>query len=503
MAPWRPFFFLGAIVASASVAVWPLLWMTQAYGLDLMPASVIEWHATELLFGFAPAVLAGFLLTALPRWTGCHCIDARSLWLLIAVWIAGRLAGIHELFGGSSVPAALAQSAFVLILAGIVAYRVVAARIRRNYWIVILLALLGASAWIARLDFDGGEAGALGLRSGLAAMIGLTIILGGRIIPSLSQAWLTTQGRSSGKEPEPMIEYPAAAAAAAALAVWVVATPMVPIGLLCAMAAVLQAMRLAQWRADQVAAKPDVLAVHIAYLFVPVGFILIAVGSVGRFSNAFDAAIHAWASGAIGLMTLAVMASMIRRQTGRPFQKAHLATVAFVLCLIAAATRMGAAFATELFHPLVMLAAACWTAAFVLFLLTFAGALLRPGAAARNPLAESGHYISARDRGPALVSAEEVERDGWYACCAAGLARVVAHADRQAWLMGRMMQRLGIDAWGATCRDPIAAGSIARVCFVCRQGQVCDAWLSTETSSEPPAFCPNRLGFRRMPKRFG
>lgn len=364
--PFRPFFLLAALDAVIGGCVW--LPGLDPGALTGEPAAI--WHRDELLFGTMPAVLAGFVLTALPRWTRRPPPSSRVLALLVAGWLAGR-AG-HAAGAAWASPAA---AAFILALAGLAGRQIAAARDRRNLKIVLLLVLFAAAAVLADREPAALPPG-FGLRLGLATLLGLVLVIAGRVVPALSAAWLETVGEADPIAPPPRTELCAAALAGIALAAWTLdpagpATALVALG-----ACAAQALRLAQWRGWRVRRAFAILALYLAYGWVPAGFALAAAHA--RFPELVGpgAAVHAWAMGAIGLMSLAVMASMVRRQNRIAFASSAALSAALACGLGAVAARLLAEAPGSDRAPLLALAALAWAAAFVLFLIAFRAELL-------------------------------------------------------------------------------------------------------------------------------
>jgi uncharacterized protein involved in response to NO len=365
--PFRPFFLLAGLDAVFGAAVW----IPFASGAGIVGASGVsagDWHRNMLLFGTVPDILAGFLLTALPRWTGRPAAPAAVSSSFVALWLCGRCSAV---FLSQAMGLALA-ALFVLALALLAASYVIASRDRRNLKIVLLLLIFCASAGMTaasiQLEFA--------LRAALASVIGLVLVIGGRVVPALTAAFVQSAGGHIAIRPSRVVERTAAIAAACALGGWVVAPQASIAGLACAVAACTQAMRAAQWRVWREHASASVLALHAGYGWVIVGFALLAIhilapGSLGR-----AAAIHAWTIGAVGTMGLAIMASMIRRHSGQAFMRSASATAAFVAMTASCVSRLLAELSPDAAEPWTTLSAALWIAAFALFLAAFHRTLL-------------------------------------------------------------------------------------------------------------------------------
>ena len=183
-----------------------------------------------------------------------------------------------------------------------------------------------------------------GIRIGIAALIGLIMLVGGRIVPSFTHNWLAKN--NPGRMPRPFSRYDAATIgiSALALAFWIAIPQSIVSGGLLILAGLLQAIRHLRWAGDRTLVDRLVLVLHVAYAFVPIGFLLIGAATLWPSVWPRSAGIHAWTAGAVGLMTLAVMTRASLGHTGRPLA-ASLPTQLIYLCvLVAALTRILAAF---------------------------------------------------------------------------------------------------------------------------------------------------------------
>jgi len=383
--PFRIFFFLAALDAVAGVAIWPC----SALGLcSYMPAGnpISIWHRQELLFGMMPAVVAGFLLTALPRWTGSRAVSRGTVRALAGLWLAGRVAhGVAPSIAGPLV------AVFVALLALMLTHRVIAAGNRRDIKIAVLLILFSAGAASAgNLPLE--AEGEYGSRLGMAAVLGLLIILSGRIVPSLTAAYLGTSKKPSPMRSGDIVEISAAIAALIGLGAWVLAPVAQTAAVGCALAAVCQTARLLRWRAWQAAARPAILVLHVGYGWIPAGFALLAARFLHPRIPVEVMAAHAWTAGSMGLISLGVMASMIRRHTGATFASSAQMSAAYAFGFLAAVARLAADILDGARAQWLGLAAIAWIAAYILFLTDFRQGPLRRGLIAplRCPMTDSG-----------------------------------------------------------------------------------------------------------------
>jgi uncharacterized protein involved in response to NO len=369
---FRPFFLGGAAWSAACI----VLWIPQLTGeLALRTAyPPLDWHIHEMLYGYVAAVIAGFLLTAIPNWTGRLPICGAPLAALTALWLAGRLAILFSLQLGILV-AALVDIAFLTTLAVVAAREVVAGRNWRNLRVLVVLGVLIAGNVVFHAEAYLLGRADYGIRIGIAAVIVLVTLVGGRIVPSFTHNWLTR--REKGRLPAPFSRFDIAsiAVSAAALAVWVGWPDAAVTGLALIAAAVMQATRLARWAGDRTVADRLVLVLRVGYAFVPLGFALLGASILSPSVIPSTVGIHAWTAGAFGLMTLAVMTRASLGHTGQPLAAGAGTQAIYLLVLCAATLRMIAGFDGSMM--LLELASAAWVAAFGGFVLLYGPTLLR------------------------------------------------------------------------------------------------------------------------------
>lgn len=369
---FRPFFFCGAIWSVACI----VLWIPQFRGeLSLRTAySPLDWHIHEMLYGYVAAVIAGFLLTAIPNWTGRLPICGAPLAALAALWLSGRLAILLSAELGI-VTAALIDTAFLATLAAAASREIIAGRNWRNLRVLAVLGALIAGNVVFHAEVYALGRADYGIRISIGAVILLISIVGGRIVPSFTRNWLARQ--KGGRLPAPVSRFDAVAIAISAisLALWVGLPVHAVTGLVLIAAAMIQATRLARWAGDRTMSDRLVLILHVGYSFVSIGFALLGVsifypslvpGSVG---------IHAWTAGAIGIMTLAVMTRASLGHTGHPLQASVGTQTIYLLAFCAAWLRIVAALNGSMMF--MELASAAWIAAFGGFLLFYGSTLAR------------------------------------------------------------------------------------------------------------------------------
>ncbi len=376
---FRPFFLLAALQAGLTV----LVWLPFVTGHLTVPTAFapVDWHIHEMLFGYQAAAIGGFLLTAIPNWTGRLPVQGRPLLVLVLAWLAGRIAVSASALIGWRLAMAI-DALFLLLLAGAAAREIVAGRNWRNLKVVVLVGLLLAANLAFHLEAGLTGSADVARRFAIAVILMLVVLIAGRIVPSFTRNWLAQRG--DGRMPVPFGSYDKIVLAGSAIALlsWVAVPDTAATGVALLLAAGLHLFRLARWAGDRSWRNPLLVILHIAYLFVPAGFALTALASLGGVAP--GAGIHAWTAGAFGTMTLAVMSRASLGHTGRALVATGATQACYVLIVIGSVARICSALG----HGPAMLlhvAGLSWSLAFLVFALAYwqvlTGARLAPKAA--------------------------------------------------------------------------------------------------------------------------
>jgi uncharacterized protein involved in response to NO len=377
---FRPFFLSAGAFAAISI----LLWLPVFLGVIELPIAIAprDWHIHEMLYGYAAAAIAGFLLTAIPNWTGRPAVAGLPLLILLCAWLAGRLAmATSSLIG--PVPAAAIDLLFLALVALFAGREIVAAGNRRNYKILAVLGVLFAGNVVFHIETIRTGIADYGARIGLATVVALVVVIGGRIVPSFTRNALMRNGLGRMPQPFGPFDIVTIVVSVMALALWVAAPFWPPTSGLCLTAALLQSGRLARWAGDRARGDWLVLILHVAYAFIPLGFLLIGIQLTGVVSP--SAAVHAWGAGAIGLMTLAVMTRATLGHTGRQLAASPGTVLVYSLAIVAALIRIAAALPTPHAGELLEIAALAWVLAFCGFAAIYGPMMVRPRLVAGPP----------------------------------------------------------------------------------------------------------------------
>ena len=372
---FRPFFLLAALWAVLSLVIWLLL----LQGWILLPSAFdpLAWHAHEMMYGFAVAAVAGFLLTAIPNWTGHFPLQGAPLITLTAVWIAGRCAMATSAWIGA-LPAAVVDLAFLALFVGAVAREVMAGRSWRNLPPVFALGLLLIGNGVTHLEAAGIVAmSGLGNRLGLAVLAALIALVGGRIVPSFTRNRLVKQKAHRLPAAAGRFDRLAVGLVPLALGAWVAGIAETATGALLLAAGLATGVRLARWRGIATWRDPLLSALHLGYGWLALGLVLL--GASGIWTDVTEAAaLHALGTGAVGTMTLAVMVRATLAHTGRAQIVGAGTETLYLLAHAAALLRVLAACLPGSYAVLLSASGAAWIAAFTLFGLIYGPCLLRP-----------------------------------------------------------------------------------------------------------------------------
>jgi uncharacterized protein involved in response to NO len=375
---FRPFFLLNAVFAAMMIAAWALVF--QGYSFSGLPADIINWHAHEMLVGCAMAAIAGFILTAVATWTDRKPVQGLLLVVLVLAWVAGRVAMALSGFMTAE-QVMFVDMLFPALLVALVAREVFAAGNSRNYPIVFITLMLA----LLNLFFHAGNIGWVPLslnadRVSLYLLIHLVLLLvtviGGRIIPNFTTNWLRSKGHQSLPVCSPLVDRVTILLTLFTGLYAAIVPFSLLTGILALAAALAHLVRLSRWCGLATRAEPMLFILHVAYLWLPIGYLLTACAVFGWGVPA-TAALHALTVGAIGLMVMAVSTRVALAHTGRELHAARLTVLAYWVLMLAVVLRVLSPFSEH--YMLLLNASVCaWVGAFVLFFLVYYPVLTRP-----------------------------------------------------------------------------------------------------------------------------
>lgn len=367
---FRPFFLFGSIWAALAVPLW-----LGSFLHGGPEAFTRAWHIHEMLFGFLGAVVAGFLTTAVPNWTGRMPVIGGPLAALALLWVSGRMA---MLFPGPL--SSVIDSLFLVAFAGVIWREVLAGKNWRNLPVCLLVSLFA----IANIAFHLNPPGDLGLGVRLALGVAATLIslIGGRITPSFTRNWMRAQGLSAQPAaPEQPLDKAGLALTAAAALLWAALPDALVTGAALALAGAANLVRLSRWQGLRTFKEPLVSVLHLGYLWLSAALALLGASILTPLVPR-TAGIHALTAGAVGVMTLAVMTRATRGHTGRPLHADAPTTAIYVAINLAALTRVAAPFLPQAHVALLSASSLLWMLAFGGFAAVYWRMLAQPRPAA-------------------------------------------------------------------------------------------------------------------------
>ncbi len=365
---FRPFYLGATLFAALAIPAWVLMFLGQ---MDVTPQlAPLLWHAHEMLFGFAAAVIVGFLLTAGKAWTGLATPRGPTLAALVLIWLAARVAAWLAPYP--------VYAAFDLLLLPVVATVLVRLLLRAGNRRNLPLAGLLGMLTLANLVFHLSVLGMLelppvrALYGALALIVLIECVMAGRVIPAFTMSAVP----GLRLKIDPKLEKATAIVSVLALLLWVFLQTSVISAPLLVLAAVMQLARLAAWKPWRTRGRPILWILHLAYAWIPVGFLLLAMSPLGWI--AVSAGIHALAIGATGGLIIGMVTRTARGHTGRPLHVSPVEVAAYSLVMLTAVLRVFVPMLAPQFLVASLAAAAlAWSLAFALYLARYTPWLMR------------------------------------------------------------------------------------------------------------------------------
>jgi uncharacterized protein involved in response to NO len=365
---FRPFYLLAGIFGTLSIALWSAQ-VSGVLGATYLAGPV--WHAHEMLFGFALAVIVGFLFTAGRNWSGRPTPRGAALAGLAALWLAARCVALTP-YGWLG---AIVGPAFALAAAIGLAIPLHAARNRRNYVFVALLAALAVLDLVFHLAVLGEIAlpAFFGVRMGLDIVLFVMALMAGRVIPMFTNSALPT----AGAERHPQLDRLALGAIVVIAAADLAGVDGIALATVAFVAAVLHALRWGLWRPWRTLRAPLVWVLHVAYLWIPIHLALRGAAALGWVAG--TAASHALTVGALGGLVLGMMTRTSRGHTARPLRAGAFDVASYALVSLAAVVRVVLPIAAPAATMAAIIGSAVlWSAAFAVFSVAYWPVLSRP-----------------------------------------------------------------------------------------------------------------------------
>jgi uncharacterized protein involved in response to NO len=380
---FRPFFLGGALFAGLAVPVWAAILSGTAALDGTIPA--YAWHAHEMVFGFFAAILGGFLLTAIPNWTGRPPLAKAPLAGLFGLWLLGRIAMavlvvVPNLSGIARDALIACDLSYLAWLAFLTSREVASAKAIHNIPVVALVGVLAlANLWV-HVAVAIGLDWTRGFHTALSVAMILIALIGGRTIPNFTRNWLMMNGKKSDTD-IPMfnkLDRVAAILTAAAVVSWIALPDFIGTGVILALAAIGNVVRMSRWQGWRASAEPLLLILHVGYLWLAVAQGILATSIFLPAVIPATTALHALTAGAMGVMMAAFMTRATRGHTGRPLAADAATTTMYVLINLGALIRVAAPFLPWDYFHLAATSGVLWSAGFLVFALRYGPWMMAP-----------------------------------------------------------------------------------------------------------------------------
>lgn len=375
---FRPFFLYGAIWAALAM----LIWILMLSGTVTLPTRLdpVSWHAHAFLFGYLGAIIAGFLLTAVPNWTGRLPVVGWRLAGLFGLWVAGRVAIATSALWPVGVAATI-DIMFPVVLGAVLLREIIAGKNWRNLIVLALVVAFILANLVFHVEAARGAMAAqgIGLRSGIAVVIMMIAVIGGRVVPSFTRNWLVQQKSQTLPVP-PMQRFDKAVLliTVGALLLWVVGPNQMTTGIALLIVGLLHGLRLWRWQGAQTGAEPLLWVLHVGYAFVPLGALVEALSILRPDIFAVAGAQHLWMAGAFGLMTLAMMTRATLGHTGQVLRAGRGTVLIYIALIGSVFARLSAAVWVDAAMLFYVIAGVLWIGAFAGFAVVYGPSLMRP-----------------------------------------------------------------------------------------------------------------------------
>lgn len=368
---FRPFFLFGSLWGALAAPLWVYV---LAHDGGLVGRIGLDWHIHEMLFGYVGAIVGGFLLTAVPNWTGRYPVIGVRLAILFGLWAAGRAA--MTLPGLDRLALAALDSAYFVALCAVIWREVIAGRNWRNLVVALAVTGLAASNLAFHLRPEGAGLDAA-VRAGLAVVILLLALIGGRVTPSFTRNWLARRAPGPLPAPSSRFDLLVIVATVIATAAWVVRPELAAVGVALTATGALHFVRLARWAGWRTASQPLVWILHLGYAWLAVGLILLGLAVLGA-PFAPSAGLHALTAGAMGVMIMAMTTRATRGHTGRELSAGAGTLILYILINAAAAVRVAGGLWPVVHGEALIVSSVLWAGALLGFAVLYGPMLARP-----------------------------------------------------------------------------------------------------------------------------
>jgi uncharacterized protein involved in response to NO len=376
-AGFRPLFLAAGAWSALAVAIW----LAALMGVMEIPSALdpMTWHAHEMMFGFALAAVGGFLLTAIPNWTGREPVSGGALGLLALAWLAGRAAMFYSAHLGAPA-AAIIDLAYPVALTAIAAREIIAGGNSRNLPIAGFIGLMTVCNMLVHAETLGwtDDSAALGIRLAIATLAVLVSLIGGRVVPAFTRNWLKSHGDDADPAEFGTADKLTILLTAITGIAWAIFPDRAEAGWLALACGGAHIIRMTRWHGARTLSAPLLWVLHLGYLWLSVGFVLIGLAILVP-GIPTSAALHALTGGAFGTMILAVMTRASLGHAARELVAGPGTVACYALITLAAVLRIAA----PLFSPtteILFAAALAWILGYGLFTALYLPIFIKPAA---------------------------------------------------------------------------------------------------------------------------
>jgi len=367
MLAFRPFFLLGALFSALSIGVWGL---TFTGHIEFSPlGGSLFWHTHEMLFGFAVAIISGFLLTAVQTWTGVPSVNGKPLAMLVLIWLTARILFAFPLLI-SDFGIMLIDLSFLPLVAVFLAIPIIKVRMWRNLFFVPLLLLMAFLNGLLHLSAQGTIAiSFLTLSHAMVLMITLIMcIMGGRVFPMFTASGTHTARVASVAWLDNLAVVSVAVCVLVSFEIFA-RSPVLEASVFIT-AGILNFVRVLRWRIWVTLKTPLVWSLHLSYWSLCAGLVMLGLEKLGLLTSV-SLAFHTITIGGIGLMILSMIARVSLGHTGRTLQISKAMVFAFSFIILALVARVLGPLLFSSHMILILLAAACWVIAYGTFVVVY------------------------------------------------------------------------------------------------------------------------------------
>ena len=359
---FRPFFFCTALFAAIAVPAWVMI-LFEGVGVGWHHLSR-QWHVHEMVFGFLPGVITGFLLTAIPNWTGNQPVKGIPLIGLLGLWVAGRV--VMAFWWVSDLIAGIVDGAFLVVMSAIIWREIVVGRVWDRLPMGVLISLYAMANLLFHARHLHGTTTDLAERMALAVLMILLTLIGGRIAPGFTEDFFEEAGLPQKPAPFSYFDGMSVVLVASAGLSWTIAPEAMLTGWLLVVGGVMNVSRLARWYGWLAWREPLVLVLHVGYGWLAMSLLALG-GAILEIGLHREEALHVLTTGAVGVMTLAVMTRASLGHTGRTKHAGPLTVIIYLLANLGALLRVFGPLIHLPGNLLLGLAAICWSGAYLLF----------------------------------------------------------------------------------------------------------------------------------------